>query len=516
MRPRASPYLLAAAFAFALTLASPAADAFEVDFGVRALARYNLQRGAIETTIPYSLAERRFLDEQFLAPVVDAQFGTFLLGANLDVNAGRGWSFTLAVDSGLIRVGPERTVQLGTFFVGGRLVRSPVTTTATELVVRSNGSTVSDEALRSLFIREAYATYSRARSLRLAVGKRRLTLADGFIYDQYALGASLRLESVPAPADHGKGVRTSPWAIDVDAIAVDGNFDSGGKQSPLVHVGLRYVLGPLQSIGLSLIYFHDGDGLFSEVLRTAILENSLNGQASRTQFALQVPLTSSADLLWFGVSGRRFFGDHRISGLIYGQAGRLELSVGLPQTGGGVATTTTSTTAYGALVDLGYQYDATEDFVVGAFFTAATGDDELIASLRTPAARRPSFGAFLSLFPFVNRMNLFFNGGLNAETSQRRAATLGVNARGLFLGGAYARFDHKRVRVDLRAAALGAHQPSIYGGRYYGTEVDLSVRVPLGAHVALALEADALYTGSFFRTQAPFFQLIAGVDVALP
>ena len=491
-------------------VSASAARAVELDFGLRLLARYNMQRNALETSLPYSLTERRFLDERFLSPVNDTQFGTFLVGANLDVSLGRGFSLTFSADSGLLRAGHEPVVQLATFFVGGRLARSPVTTTQTELAFRSNGAPLSDEALRTLFLREAYATYSRDRFLRVAVGKRRITLAEGFIYDQFALGASLRLDGQRG------AVRVSPWALDVDAIVSDGSFDSGGKQSPLVHVGLRYVFGPLQSIGLSLIYFHDGDGLFSEVLRAAVLENNIGRTDARTQFALQVPIGSSADILWFGVSGRRFFGDHRVSGLVYGQAGRMDLSVAAPQFVGGPVSNTASTTVVGALVDLDYQYDVTEDLVVGAFFTAATGDDELVSSLRTPATRRPSFGAFLSLFPFVNRTNLFFNGGLNAETTQRRASTLGVNARGLVSGGAYARWDHAKVRVDARVAVLGAQQPSLYGGRFYGTEVDVSARLPLGAHFAFALEADTLFTGSFFQAQRPFFQLITGVELAWP
>jgi hypothetical protein len=231
--------------------------------------------------------------------------------------------------------------------------------------------------------------------------------------------------------------------------------------------------------------------------------------------AVQIPLESSGDLFWFGLSGKRFLGDHTFAGALFGQAGRVKASAVLP-VGGTPLVRQLDATATGLLADFSYQYDVTEDLVLGGFFTFATGDDALAEAFRAQAGRVSSLGVFLSIFPFVNRTNLFFNGGLNAELTTRKASTLGVNARGLMTGGAFVRWEGPGLTLEGRAAALGAHRPSIYDGRYYGTEVDLNLRARLGRNFHLVLESDALFAGSFFGRARTIVQLIVGLDVTAP
>jgi hypothetical protein len=315
----------------------------------------------------------------------------------------------------------------------------------------------------------------------------------------------------------------SPWRVEADALVADGSWDSGGKSSPLVHLGLYYVPGPFQHFGLTVIYFHDGNNLLSEVFRTSITESSIErataaGMDRSPLLAVQVPLESRGDLLWFGLSGKRFLGDHTFSGALFGQAGRVKTSVVSPPVtaGGTPLVRELDASAYGVLADFSYQYDLTEDLVLGGFFTLATGDDTLAESLRARGERASSLGVFLSIFPFVTRTNLFFNGGLNAEFTTRKASTLGVNARGLLVGGAFVRWEQGRLVLEGRVAALGAHRPSIYDGRYYGTELDLNARARLSRHLHLVLEGDLLFAGNFFGRASTIVQAIVGLDLSVP
>jgi hypothetical protein len=502
---------------FAITsLCSVDVRAADVEWGLRVLNRINVVRNGIQTQLLFDGTADRFRLEDYLLPVVDQVFSTHLLGASLDVSFSRSVAFTLAGDTGLLRVGEQNVIDVITVNLGGRSLRWSVPTTRGETKLTSNGVPLADEARRSLLLRESYFTFSHDSGWRVAVGKQRVTFAEGWIYDQFALGAVVRFGG-----DGGARAR-SRWTFDLDAILADGSFDSGGKSSPLVHAGLRYSLGPFQSLGLSLLYFHDGDDLLSEIFRTAVVEANLErkelGLPNRGRAGLlKVPFSSGGDLFWFGVSGRKFFGDHRLTFALFGQAGESSLRVVLPplQAGDPPTVRAASASMPGLLADVAYQYDATEDLAFGAFFTFASGDDRSDPTQRA-ADRTGIFGTFVSIFPFVSRTNLFFQGGLNAESSQRRASTLGVNARGLIVGGAFARWDGKHARLEARIAALGAHASSLNDGRYYGTELDLNARLPLGAGFAFVLEVDTLWTGPFFSAERPMFQAIAGFDLALP
>jgi hypothetical protein len=497
-----------------LLIALPA-RALDVDGTFRLLNRFNAQKDAVQTFLVYDEATRRFRVQEYLLPTLDHLFSTHLIGGFLDVSFGKGWSFTASVDSGLLRVGEENLTRDVIVGLGPRRVREAVTVGATEVRLSANGMPLTDEAGRSLFLRESYFTYASAGWLHAWVGKRRVVFGDGWIYDQFAFGAGLHLD-----ASHG--VHRAPWRVELQVVLADGSFDTGGKQSPLVQLGAYYVPGAFQHFGLNVVYFHDGNNLLSQVLRTALNEGTIDraqtmGTTGNPALALQVPLDSGGDLLWFGLSGKRFLGDHTVQGRLMGQAGAVNASVVFPFAGpGGTPLVRTITPrALGLLADFVYQYDFTEDLVAGAFFTFATGDDEISASFRR-AENKGTIDAFLSVFPFVTRTNLFFNGGLNAEFTLRQAATIGVNARGLLVGGAFLRYDHNHFIVEAKVAALGAHRASIYEGRYYGTEADLTFQAPLARGVRLVAETDALFTGDFFARERTSLQFILGIDIAVP
>lgn len=510
MRARALVLLLLFFFG-----AAPA-RALDVEGSLRLLNRVNYQKDMVQNLVVFDEAARRFRVEEYLLPSADHAFSTHVVGGFLDAYLGSGWSFTGAVDSGVLRAGEQNiaNVQVFTVEVGRqtRRILVPVITTRTQVELSANGIPFPEEAERSLFLRESYFTYSAGRWARLVAGKRRVILADGFLYDQFTFGAGLHL-------DASRRAAPSPWRFDLDVLIADGSFDSGGKRSPIVHLGAHYVPGPFQFFGFTLVYFHDGNDLLSEVFRTSITEAGIDRalQSGRTGLAgLQVPLESGGDLLWFGLSGRRFFGDHRVRAALFGQYGRVQASTVIPSLlGGAPAVRAIESTATGLLADVHYQYDVTQDLVAGGFFTFATGDDGLAGAF---ARDRPSptLGAFFSIFPFLTRSNLFFNGGLNAEFTLRRASTIGVNARGLLMAGAFTRWEHEDLTLEAKAVALGAHRPSIHGGRYYGTEVDLGLRVPLARQLHLVAEADALFTGGFFARERTVLQLIFGFDAGFP
>ena len=119
--------------------------------------------------------------------------------------------------------------------------------------------------------------------------------------------------------------------------------------------------------------------------------------------------------------------------------------------------------------------------------------------------------------PFVTATNLFFGGGLSESFAARQATAPGVSGRGVIAPGLALEVDlPAEVDLTARAAWLLAEDAGPYGGKVYGTEVDLTVRWSPLRWLSLAAEADLLLPGDFFGGDRAISKVILAVDLLTP
>jgi hypothetical protein len=127
------------------------------------------------------------------------------------------------------------------------------------------------------------------------------------------------------------------------------------------------------------------------------------------------------------------------------------------------------------------------------------------------------YDAFLGVNPWVTVTNLFFRGGLSENFTSRQATAPGVNGRGVIAPGLDVVLDLGRD-VDLlaRAAWLRAEDDGPWGGRTYGTEVDLTATWEPAPWLAFGAEFDVLLGGDFFGGGRPVYKTVLAVDFRSP
>jgi len=366
----------------------------------------------------------------------------------------------------------------------------------------SNGQALADEAAETGFLREAYLALhlGEAGWLDLRLGKLLATAASGYVLDSYALGLSLE-------ADLELGFEV-PLRLGLDALLPDGRFTADGKQSPLVSLEAAYLLSFLEELGVLFAWYHDGDDSLAQVMRAVLGEAALaGGLPTRPLYAaLQLPttqITTRGDLFWVGLRGRLVFDGWSLGALGVVAAGGFDLRVEGLTTSGERVSRSGRATCLGGMLDLDVQVDLADSFGLGAFFLYQSGETFGPDQIREGLAGR--YTSFLSVYPYVTRMNLFFSGGLNENFSARTFTTSGVNGRGVLAPGLVAGWDiAPGLNAVARSALLfsqGAHLQS--GSRFYGWETDLELRWAPTRWLRLSLEADYLWSGGFFDFPKP-------------
>jgi hypothetical protein len=125
-----------------------------------------------------------------------------------------------------------------------------------------------------------------------------------------------------------------------------------------------------------------------------------------------------------------------------------------------------------------------------------------------------SYGAFVSLVPFLPYTSLFFDGGMGANLATREATLVGTSGRGLLGGGVSASLTWPRALTwAATLAGLGSDEPAPFtAGRFYGAEADLDVTWAATRWLDLGVEVAALTPGTFFRDERTILRLTVGLD----
>lgn len=176
-------------------------------------------------------------------------------------------------------------------------------------------------------------------------------------------------------------------------------------------------------------------------------------------------------------------------------------------------------------------FDWHKHFSTSVFFVIETGDNLQLQKSST-------FHAFMGLVPQLRYTNIFFNGGINAASSQRNISIAGLTGRGVITPGFIADFhilmpkDKKKdddddtpnykAHAKLVLAPIWSHAPPLTNrsnkdvGQFYGFETDLQGTYKLNKWFEIAAEFDLFFPGNFFaQSQLPVMvKFMVGINLA--
>lgn len=405
----------------------------------------------------------------------------------------------------------------------GRVIVPVETTALEEAETTSNGRPFHEEVSHTLLVREAYLAYrfGRADLATFTLGRKRTVVADGYVHDDYALGAELSADL---------GAVGPPFALSAAAFLPSRDLpERADRLSPMAVLRADWLPSLFERAGLFAAGLRvRGEGLenlfrgaIQERLVVVATENEpgtrLHQRASQLLAATgAAPLAADGTLGWLGTSGL----------LTVGKAQRLSFTGAL--VGGEIQRVTAGRAAAalaekvslrGQLASLRYQAELGGHVGAGASFLFLSGG-ELPRVARHSAGVVPAAGVyrgFLGVSPYLDEASLFFGGGgLSESYADRKAQAPGVNGRGVVAPGVSLRWDPEDLSLVVRGTWLRAVEPGPFGGLLYGAEVDASLEWRPAGWLVVGLEADALFPGDFFRGRGPVTRGLLAVDVLTP
>ncbi len=523
------PLLLLAGLAAAL----PGAAGGEVYVEGALHLRFTGVRDAPSTAVLFDGASRVFLIEDYLATTADSAYGSTLAAVAVDGrHLGGALRWRLALDTGELRVRRFPQVSAACWsnsspsgldlrgrgscgMMGPQLVLEETVLAPAELT--SNGRAFADEVQDTLLVREAWASWSlgRAGFTTLRAGRGWYTVAEGLIHDEVGTGVDVSVDL---------GAIGPPFELRAALFQPTRDFPrSVADLTPLVLVRADWLPSLFENAGLFLAARRDRTGALAELVRSAYVEDGvvrLSGlapgspdyvTASRALASLlSSELTSTATMVWAGSSGSlATFAGQRLLWTLALLRGHLDTL------GPAASPAQVDIPLRGSAAWIRYQASPVPWLSVTPWFLYLSGDrpPPEKARLGLPAG----YGAFLGVNPWITATNLFFRGGLSETIAARQAAAPGVNGRGVIAPGLNVELDVGReVELLVRAAWLRAEDEGPWGGRVYGTEVDLSATWEPTPWLSLGAELDVLLPGDFFGGGTTVSKTVLAVDLRTP
>ncbi|MCA9541792.1 MAG: hypothetical protein KC620_23005 [Myxococcales bacterium] len=144
---------------------------------------------------------------------------------------------------------------------------------------------------------------------------------------------------------------------------------------------------------------------------------------------------------------------------------------------------------------------------LGAYFVWMSGDD----------ISDDDFDVFLAIAPFLPRPALFFGSGLGSGLAGRAANAAGYEARGVIAPGLTALVvPVDEAEINLSAGPIFSDVENQNGGRRYGDELDVRVAWRPDPRLRLSGEMAALLLGDFFADRAVWWRASLSIDGFLP
>jgi hypothetical protein len=290
-----------------------------------------------------------------------------------------------------------------------------------------------------------------------------------------------------------------PWELYGSVTRVEGS--SLYFQLRAVHPFTVY-----ERLSLSVGWLHDTEGFLADIMQDTVARTPSSPGAGFT-------FQSHGEIFWVALSAQKTISRFRFSTVAILDAGTIDWT----GTGDQGQKARSELTALGYLIDFLVAGNVTERFIVEVFYLMASGDDDPLGTVREGR----TLNAYLAIVPFITRLNIFFNGGINENLSTRSLGVAGHTARGFGVPGVtmrYAFLDNMWMVWKAAYLFAVASPPEESSGRVYGWETDLMGYWEVGKHVRFSMEADLFLPGSFFErvgtpTPDPAYRLMAGVDL---
>jgi hypothetical protein len=286
-----------------------------------------------------------------------------------------------------------------------------------------------------------------------SAGRQALSTVNGLIYDDEA--TALRVD-----ADIERGLE---WPLKFQILGAEIENDS-----PYVHAELKYIYSFLESLTLYYGWFRD----------------TKNGVARIFNYLEDNKIYKSrGSMQWYAFSLRKFFGDFLFRTLFIYERG----SVSLRQKRRG----THSMPMRGYLLDFNCDYKFTDDLSASFFLFVSSGD-------RNP--KKGTFRSFISINPYIDKTNIFFNGGIDGQFSADNVGLNGMQLPGVISPGL--NFDYKAGKntyLKFIFAYLLTHKGTGGYGRTYGWEMDFMGFYNINENLQLFGEFNLFDPGNYFK-----------------
>lgn len=531
---------LPAAALLAVLAAAPAAGAAD---GVQAQATLHLRatstRDVPSALVLFDPGRSTFDVESYLLPDGAERYGSAFASLRLEGKLlGGDLRWVLAADTGEVRrkafprVIDVCLVPRSTGLAvpgGGRCFGAtgvvPLEETARDpAILVANGRPLRDELRKTLLVREAYAAWSfgRAGFATLRAGRKRVTVADGFVHDDYSTGAELDLDL---------GALGPRWDLSFGLFQPTRELPSTAREvSPVAVVRADFLPSLFERAGVFFAGLRDRSGSLGELVRGSVVEWGVGnlvratgtaGEPAAAQFlarSLAAPLESDASIGWLGTSGNLApLRGQRLAWTLALQGGTLHALTS--RTATGTVVLDEDVPLRGRLASVRWDSDLGDKVSAGAFFLYLSGG---LPPVRGPAGnalpgRDGTYDAFLGVAPFVTATNLFFGGGLSDTFAARQVVAPGVNGRGVVAPGLALSVDPlPSLSVEAKAAWLRADVTGPFGGKVYGTEVDLELTWAARDWLLLGVELDVLRPGDFYPAGDTVYKTVVAVDLLTP
>jgi hypothetical protein len=514
--------------ALTLALALPA-SAGEGDLRFRLVlhGRFTDRENRPQPAILYDRAARAFALGGYLRPQgsdrypsvfasagVEGRHGWFRWALTADTGELRSQSFPAIADVCIAPFSPTTLDVCGSRRIESQQVFAVEETRLEPARLVSNGRPIGEEVRNTLLLREAWAGAALGRNdfALVKAGRKRFTVADGFVYDDYATGVE---------ATFDLGAIGPSWDLGAALFYPTRDFPGrSGVTSVMLALRADYLPSLFEHAGLFVALFRDRSDTLADLFRGSISEASvvkLRGPTAvtpeynseqRTLAAAQGSLLESDGWLgWTGTSGSLAVLGAKLDWT--GALGFGRFAIRLPLL---PSLEASSTSVLGQLAHVRLRARAGREMELGGFFLYLSGDLPPTEKRRLGLPER--YGGFLGISPFITATNIFFNGGVGESFASRQATAPGVNGRGVIAPGLTASWDPLRtLAVDARAAYLLAPEEGPFGGRVYGPELDLEVTWSPLHWLTFAAEGDVLFPGDFFAGRAPVTKVVLGVDL---
>jgi hypothetical protein len=388
----------------------------------------------------------------------------------------------------------------------------------------SNGRSIHDEIQKTALLREAYVAWSfgRAGFATLRAGRKRMSIAEGLVHDDYSTGLEL---------DFDLGALGPRWDLSFGLFQPTRDFPSTVSGiSPVAVARADYLPSLFEHAGVFVAGLRDRTGSVAELVRGSVVEWGVGNlvRAYGTTFepaaaqllarALAAPLQSDASIGWLGTSGSLApLRGQRLGWTLALQGGTLHRLTS--STPAGTTVLDEDVPLRGKLASVRWDSDLGERVSAGAFFLYLSGG---LPPVRGPSGnpipgRDGSYDAFLGIAPFVTATNLFFGGGLSDTFAARSMTAPGVNGRGVVAPGVSLSVDPlPKVSLQGKAAWLRADVTGPFGGKIYGTEADLDLTWAPRDWILVGLELDVLWPGDFYPARDTVYKTVLAVDLLTP